>query len=181
MKKKLLILGIGILVAALGIGLWGYNYFFGVDEELRAQIREEFSEDFFTFEDVDFAYEPMEEPLNKTTKEAISERYTVKLGRLEEAVNDKIDVLFQRAYTEYNQKLNENKLNQTQFARKYLQAADMLEENVEAILNDILTEMESDLKQNQLPLDLVEQTRELYNEIIREKRDSIMQRIGIKN
>ncbi|RQD74335.1 MAG: hypothetical protein D5R97_08020 [Candidatus Syntrophonatronum acetioxidans] len=56
MKKPLIILSVFFLVLFLGAGLWGYNYFFGFDQELDRQLEEEFGADFF------YAFD-LEEPL----------------------------------------------------------------------------------------------------------------------
>ncbi|MCC5909591.1 MAG: hypothetical protein JJT76_04040 [Clostridiaceae bacterium] len=185
MKKKVLVIVLCVLVVAIGAGVWGYNYFFGVDHNLRTQLQEEFSEDFFSFEDIDLQdigdmeasnqLKPSTE--NKNPEKDIPNKYIGKLERLEYVTDKKIEVLFERAYEEYQQQKSGNQLNQTQLARKYLQAANMLEESMEAIFQDIIKEMEAELQENQLSDDLMKEIVATYNNRIKEKRSAIMQQI----
>lgn len=187
MKKILLTLFICLLVVAIGVGFWGYRYFFGVDDQLRTQLQEEFSQDFFSFKDLDLDSELIQDNTNNnnnmqvatdnTTTEAISNKYTRKLENLEAAATEKVDVLFRKAYEEYLHESSKNQLNQTQLARKYLQAGNMLEESIEDIFNDLITEMEIELKTNNLPTDLVKEAKEEYDQMIKEKKAVIMQQL----
>lgn len=186
MKKILLTLFICLLIVAVGAGIWGYKYFFGVDDQLRAQLQEEFSQDFFSFNDLES--ELLENNIGNSNnniqaangankEEIISNKYNEKFEMLESSAAKKVDVLFQSAYKEYLQQTSENQLNQTQLARKYLQAGNMLEESIDTIFNDLIREMEKELKANNLSIDLVREVEEDYNQMIKQKKAVIMQQL----
>ncbi|AOY75626.1 hypothetical protein [Clostridium formicaceticum] len=207
MKKKLFIGLAVILAIGGVAGLWGYKYFLGTDEKLRSQLQEELSENFFYFGEADLegnvaegegiaevhneedqqeaesapetSLSPQDQETKNTeiTKEVIADNYRPRLERLEATALERIDVLFQRAHEEYNQQKAEGKVNKTQLARKYLQAAAMLEESVEGRFNELLKEMETELLQNQLPTDLVKEARDQYDQAIKQKKTSMFSKL----
>ncbi|SET70346.1 hypothetical protein SAMN05660297_03206 [Natronincola peptidivorans] len=176
--KKFFIIFICLLVIVTGAGIWGYQYFFGIDDNLRTQLEEEFSEEFFSFNDLDLKDSPLIESTstsagsvgfsggNNISVDYISDKYAGKFDELETVVKTRIDVLIQRAYEEYMNQQTPNQLNDALLARKYLQAASMLEASVEATLDSLLREMELELQSHQLPTDLVDETKEYYQQMI---------------
>ncbi|AOY76144.1 hypothetical protein [Clostridium formicaceticum] len=211
MKKNLLIFFISFLVILAGISFWGYRYFFGVDNTLRSQLQEEFSENFFDFGDLDFyvledhaesgSSNVLENDLKKDleqgslvdksknndtlqsettqtpTVETILNKYHTKFEKLEALVVERANSLYKKAYEEYMAEKSQGQLSQALVVRKYLQAANMLEESMKATLQELLKEMETELQDNQLSTSVVQETEAFYMNMIRERKSILMKRL----
>ncbi|AKL94210.1 hypothetical protein CACET_c07000 [Clostridium aceticum] len=111
------------------------------------------------------------------TVETILNKYQIKFERLEALVVERANSLYRKAYEEYMAEKSQGPLNQALVVRKYLQAANMLEDSMKVALQDILKEMEAELRANQLPTDVVQETETFYMNMIRERRTALMKRL----
>ncbi len=99
----------------------------------------------------------------KVTTDDIIKRYEPKIISLENIALERLTTLYTTAMEEYLKQRKEGKVNRTELARKYLQAAVRLENNVDAIFYEILDEMEKELKTNQLSTSIISTIKKEYN------------------
>lgn len=244
MKRRALIVSISILVILSSVAIYGYRYFFGTNEELKAQIIDEFGEDFFRLDDLDID-EDFEEDVSKestketeknesieedskrdtqekteqnaklndnpkivnssekekldstkshkdngniketrvetkmvVTKDQIANKYMPRFERLQSTSMRKIDELIIKGYNEYKDNKDKEDFSRAALAKKYIQAMSILEKSVNNSFNELLSEMEKELKRHQLPLDPVKEAKEAYKQAIGDKKSEMYKRYG---
>jgi len=99
----------------------------------------------------------------RVTTDDIVKLYEPKIRSLEKSALDKLNTLFASAAEEYITQRKEGKVNQTELARKYLQAAVRLENNVDAKFYEILGAMEHELKEHQLSTSVISDIKKEYS------------------
>ncbi len=104
-----------------------------------------------------------EEGIAKVTTDDIVNLYEPKIRSLENSALNKLNTLYTTAAEEYITQKKEGKVNQTELARKYLQAAVRLENNVDAKFYEILAEMEQELKKHQLSTSVISDIKKEYS------------------
>ncbi len=121
---------------------------------------------------------PGEEPGDtRITKEAIKEKHIPKINNLESIALDRLDELFKSAYNEYKQKKEDGSLNISELARKYIQAANKLETNVDKAFYDMLDEMEAKLAEHGHSTDIIDQAKREYRSAKSEKRSDFLRKV----
>lgn len=124
-------------------------------------------------ENEDSYVDMIEKKVVTITEENIANKYTPRFQRLQDQVVDRIDGLMEIGYKEYQEKRGTKDFSRTSFARKYMQAATMLEDSVDSSFNELLIEMERELKANELPLGLLKEAKTTYDNAKKAKRSEL--------
>jgi len=124
-------------------------------------------------------------PAKKTTEqsitvESIDAKYAPRFQKLESIALNRLETLKDNAIAEYNRKKKEGTLDKGALAKKYLQAANKLEGAIETTFERLLSQMEHDLKVNNLPTDLVKKAKKEYQESMDEKKSEIYSKLSGK-
>src|SRR5690606_12553443 len=81
-------------------------------------------------------------PAENINEEALVEKYTPRFKRLEAAAVERLDVLFSTGYQEYKQSSSSEKNASTsELAKKYMQAANLLEDGVDSKFRELLAQL----------------------------------------
>ena len=103
------------------------------------------------------------------SKEEIVQLYSRKIRTLEAIALERLDQLKATALAEYNEKKASGQVDKAQLARKYVQAGERLEKNVDQKFQEILAEMEKVLRENQHPTTIIAEIKKSYQ---REKTET---------
>ncbi len=178
MRKKRgfkLLLGVIVLLLVAGIGLYVYFHYFTLHPALESQLRDQFGDAFFDdFNDLD-----QNEP-QTTDPDLIVERYEHRFASLEERANERLEELFEKAIADYRRQKEEGTLERFEFVNKYIQAGRLLEKQVDSIFYTLLDQMETELKKEELPTDVIEKAKEKYEEAKKEKNRALFERMREK-
>lgn len=117
---------------------------------------------------------PSEVESNPVTKETIKKKYTPKFRALEETALDRLDTLFNSAQLEYKQKKKDGTLNKTEFTRKYVRAANKLEEGVDSAFNALLDNMKTEITKHNLSTEMIKDVKQQYKEAISKKKSEYL-------
>lgn len=167
-----------VLILAL-LGWWGYNSFFKPKPEIAQQLNNQFGSEFFTsFADQSTADEPavVDAPITTAvldkieanipsaqgTEEAIIQKYAPQFQSLENMVSSRMDALSTAALQEYRQQEKDGTLNLPVLARKYIQAGNILEANVDSQFNITLNAMQDELAANNQSTDVIADIKQEY-------------------
>ncbi len=176
---KFLALGALILVIVAGTGLWVYSHYFTLHPAVERELREQFGDAFFDeFNELEEA-EPEPDP-EQTSPEEIVERYEHKFESLEERAHERLEDLFEKAMADYHQQKAEGTFDRFKFVNKYIQAGRLLEKQVDAVFYALLEQMETELKQEDLPTDVVDEAEEKYEEAKKEQHRELFGRMREK-
>ena len=198
MRKKYLsslVITVVILAAA---GLWGYNSFLKPNLEIQKQLTNEFGNEFFnSFDDAKTAETPTTTSVlheleqnaaaqmqvnpgydnissAQTTEQAIIQKYAPKFQGLENQALGRLDVLFAAGLREYTQQKKSGTLKASELARKYIQAGNMLEANVDSQFYGTLNAMEAELVENHLPTAVIADIKKEYVKAKSSKRAELL-------
>lgn len=108
------------------------------------------------------------------TEEQIYLRYYPAFARLEELALYRIDQLVSAAKVEYNNKKGDSEFSKVEFASRYMSAAYKLQGEVDKVFYKLLDAMRAELKENKLPLSLVEEAEKKYKDKIQAKKNEII-------
>ncbi len=201
MKKKYLI-GLGIIAIIIGLALWwGYDSFLKPDPEIQAQLIEEFGTEFFTNFDEQVPVDPpsvpgwgetqptiadsQQKPSSfesgistdvQAEEQVILQKYAPGLGVLQNQALARLDILVAAAAQEYKEQQQTGSPDSKALARKYLEASNMLEENVDGEFYRNLNAMEAELIQNNLSTAVVADIEKQYINAKAKKRSEMVER-----
>ena len=197
----LLVLG---LVLALW---WGYRQLYHPDPALQQEISEQFGAEFFTsFDPAEHGEEAAQlseitrrlqadlageedakqeissggeghAPSNTPSAAEVVKPYLPRFNALENLARQRLDALMAAGLQEYRSQQQQGKVNKTQLARKYLQAADLLESNVDRNFYALIRELEAELKQNNLPTAVIAQAEADYESMKEAQRQALKKRL----
>jgi hypothetical protein len=118
--------------------------------------------------------EPSVVPFNPVTEEMIKKKYLPKFSALEESALERLDTLFNSAQLEFKQKKKDGNLNKTEFTRKYVQAANKLEDGVNSAFNQLLDNMKAELTKHNLSMEMIKDVKKQYKEAISTKKSEYL-------
>lgn len=199
MKKKLLV-GLGVFAIIIGLALWwGYDSFLKPDPEIQAQLIEEFGTEFFTNFDEQVPVDPpsvpgwgetqptiadsQQQPSSfesgisidmQAEEQVILQKYAPGLGVLQNQALARLDILMAAATREYKEQQQAGTLDSKVLARKYLEAGNMLEANVDGEFYRNLNTMEAELVQNNLSTAVIADIEKQYANAKANKRSEML-------
>ncbi len=100
----------------------------------------------------------------RRSKEEIINTYSRTIRTLEAIARERLDQLKAAALAEYREKKASGQVDKAQLARKYIQAGERLEKNVDQKFQEILTEMESALRHNRHPTGIIAEIKQAYQQ-----------------
>jgi len=100
----------------------------------------------------------------RRSKEEIVNTYTRKIRTLEAIALERLDQLKAAAKAEYREQQAAGQVDEAQLARKYIQAGERLEKNVDQKFQEILGEMERLLRDNQHPTGIIAEIKKAYQQ-----------------
>ena len=98
------------------------------------------------------------------SKEEIVNTYTRKIRTLEAIARERLEQLKATGLAEYNEKKASGQVDKAQLARKYVQAGERLEKNVDQKFQEVLAEMEKVLRENQHPTAIIAEIKKSYQQ-----------------
>jgi len=111
------------------------------------------------------------------TMDEINIKYESKFMLLQDVGLSRLDLLVSTATQEYKEGKESGSLNRSELAKKYLQAGTTLEKNMDNQFYSLLSQMEGELKENNLPTDLVKTYEEIYENAKSSKRAELFAKI----
>ncbi|GEM_PF-1372507 len=124
-------------------------------------------------------------PGNQPKPPAVSEmdivmEYLPQFEALEKLALSKLDTLIQTAYNEYTKKKKEGVLNIAELGRKYMQAANKLESNMDLIFNDLIQDLKQELEEHKLPTKVLDELKKEYKNSKSKKRTEVLSSLRSK-
>lgn len=113
------------------------------------------------------------------SQETIVKKYLPRFESLEAVSSGRLDALYNSAVQEYHQQKSSGTLDRTVLARKYIQAAGMLEKNVDSSFYSSLNEMKAELQSNNLPTDIVEEIAKEYEKAKASQKRKLLSRVKV--
>ncbi|GAA0373822.1 hypothetical protein [Bacillus horti] len=111
------------------------------------------------------------------TEQAIVDSYVPTFTALEQSATGKLNDLFDSGYAEYTQKKEDGTLNLVALSKKYMQAAQTLENNLDQTFYALLGEMEEELADNNLPTTEVNRIEQEYQDKISSLKSEFMSKL----
>ena len=98
------------------------------------------------------------------SKEEIVNAYSSKIRTLEAIALERLDQLKDAALAEYREQKASGQVDKAQLARKYIQAGERLEKNVDQKFQEIIAELESVLRNHQHPTGIIAEIKKAYQQ-----------------
>lgn len=154
----------------------GVSAFFGYNPMLETRLREQLGEGFFS----DFG---VIKPVKAGSDlESVINNYKPILASLQDEALERLDSLLVTAMNDYKRQEREGTLDRFMLTNKYIQAGRMLENGVDEVFYDLLSDFKSELAAIGYPDDLALEIEESYQEAKdakkRELFDRLRQEIG---
>lgn len=112
--------------------------------------------------------------IKSNTENQISAKYKPKFNNLQNMALSRLDTLYSAAVQEYGQRKKAGTLNRSELIQKYMQAATILEANVDSQFYSTLNGMKAELVANNLPTDIIETTKQQYENAKSDKRSQLL-------
>jgi len=113
----------------------------------------------------------------RITENDVSAKYKPQFNNLQNIALSRLDTLYSAAIQEYVQHSKAGKLNRSELIQKYMQAATMLEANVDSQFYSTLNVMQAELIANNLPTDIIDVTKSQYEKAKSDKRSQLLTKI----
>jgi len=122
---------------------------------------------------------PANENIEKRiTENQISAKYKSQFNNLQNIALSRLDTLYSAAIQEYSQRSKAGTLNRSELIQKYMQAATMLEANVDSQFYSTLNGMQAELIANHLSVDIIDMTKSQYEKAKSDKRSQLLSKVG---
>ncbi len=116
--------------------------------------------------------DPGDSGTREVTRDKIVGRYESWILSLEEIALERLETLRKSALEEYQeQREKKGRVDRARLARKYIQAADRLEDNVDKKFQEILGEMERELREHGFSTDIIPDLEKAYKQKKAEMRE----------
>lgn len=114
----------------------------------------------------------------RITGNQISAKYKPQFNNLQNIALSRLDTLYSAAIQEYSQRSKAGTLNRSELIQKYMQAATMLEANVDSQFYSTLNGMQAELIANHLSVDIIDMTKSQYEKAKSDKRSQLLSKVG---
>ncbi|MCO1602138.1 hypothetical protein [Desulfosporosinus nitroreducens] len=114
----------------------------------------------------------------RITENQISAKYKPQFNNLQNIALSRLDTLYSAAIQEYSQRSKAGTLNRSELIQKYMQAATMLEANVDSQFYSTLSGMQGELIANHLSVDIIDMTKSQYEKAKSDKRSQLLSKVG---
>lgn len=115
--------------------------------------------------------------VKRITENQISAKYKPKFNNLQNTALSRLDTLYSAAIQEYSQRNKAGTLNRSELIQKYMQAATMLESNVDSQFYGTLNGMQAELIANHLSVDIIDMTKSQYEKAKSDKRSQLLSKV----